>query len=98
MRAPPAATMLAASGGDRGGDDMAGEGQQRRNDADPTGWPGRPVIYEVNTAIWFDAGTVLEDRQWPMARPYRRLAAAPMPGVTTAREARGVTEPPSPVA
>jgi len=41
----------------------------------------------------FDADTVLEDRQWPMARPYRRLAAASMPDVATAREARGVTEP-----
>jgi hypothetical protein len=37
--------------------------------------------------------SVLEDRQWPMARPYRRLAAASMPDVTTAREARGGTEP-----
>ena len=44
----------------------------------------------------FDADTVLEDRQWPMARPYRRLAAGPMPEVTTARQARGVTEPQSP--
>jgi hypothetical protein len=42
----------------------------------------------------FDADTVLEDRQWPMARPYRRLAAAPMPDVSTARESRGVTETP----
>jgi hypothetical protein len=41
----------------------------------------------------FDADTVLHDRQWPLARPYRRIAAAPMPGVATAREARGVTEP-----
>jgi hypothetical protein len=32
-----------------------------------------------------------------MARPYRRLAAASMPDVTTAREARGVTEPRPPV-
>jgi hypothetical protein len=44
----------------------------------------------------FDADTVLEDRQWPMARPYRRLAAAAMPDITTAREARGVTGPQSP--
>jgi hypothetical protein len=42
----------------------------------------------------FDAGSVLEDREWPMARPYRRLAAGPMPDVSTARESRGVTESP----
>jgi hypothetical protein len=44
----------------------------------------------------FEADTVLEDQEWPMAKPYRRLAAGPMPEVTTARQARGVTEPPSP--
>ena len=44
----------------------------------------------------FDADTVLEDRRWPMARPYRRLAAAPMADVSTARQARGVSEPQSP--
>ena len=41
----------------------------------------------------FDANSVLEDTQWPMAGPYRRLAAGSMPDVTTAREARGATEP-----
>ncbi len=33
----------------------------------------------------FDADTVLEDRRWPMARPYRRLTAAPIAGVSVAR-------------
>ena len=33
----------------------------------------------------FDADTVLEDRRWPMARPYRRLAAGPIAGVSVAR-------------
>ena len=41
----------------------------------------------------FDAASVLDDQQWPMARPYRRLAAEPMGDVTTARRARGVREP-----
>ena len=26
----------------------------------------------------FDADTVLEDRRWPMARPYRRITTAPI--------------------
>jgi hypothetical protein len=26
----------------------------------------------------FDADMVLEDRRWPMARPYRRIATAPI--------------------
>jgi len=30
------------------------------------------------------ADTVLEDRRWPMARPYRRLTAAPIAGVSVA--------------
>jgi hypothetical protein len=49
----------------------------------------------IQSLAQFDADTVLEERHWPMARPYRRLATAPIPGVTTAREARGATEPPS---
>jgi hypothetical protein len=36
----------------------------------------------------FAAASVLDDRQWPMARPYRRVTGAPMPGVATARQAR----------
>ena len=36
---------------------------------------------------------MLNDEQWPLARPYRRLAAGSVAGVTTARDARGVTEP-----
>ena len=31
---------------------MIDEKHQRPDDADLTGWPDRPVIYEVNTAIW----------------------------------------------
>ena len=37
----------------------------------------------------FDAAAVLEDPHWPMARPYRRLAAGSVADVSTAREARG---------
>ena len=48
----------------------------------------------IQSLAQFDPDGVLEDRHWPMARPYRRIAAAPMPGVGTAREARGATEPP----
>ena len=44
----------------------------------------------------FDADSVLEDVQWPLARPYRRLAAESVADVTRAREARGVTEPETP--
>jgi hypothetical protein len=33
----------------------------------------------------FDADSVLEDRRWPMARPYRRVAPAPIAGVNVAR-------------
>jgi hypothetical protein len=35
---------------------------------------------------------VLEDRRWPMARPYRRLAGVPMADVATARRARGADD------
>src|SRR5580692_8834238 len=31
---------------------MTDEERQRPDDADLTGWPEKPVIYEVNTAIW----------------------------------------------
>jgi hypothetical protein len=31
---------------------MIDEERQRTDDADLTGWPEKPVIYEVNTAIW----------------------------------------------
>ena len=31
---------------------MIDEERQRLDDADLTGWPEKPVIYEVNTAIW----------------------------------------------
>src|ERR1700743_3206183 len=32
--------------------DMVDKDRQRRGDADMTGWPDRPVIYEIKTAIW----------------------------------------------
>ena len=32
--------------------DMVDEERQRLDDADMTGWPDKPVIYEINTAIW----------------------------------------------
>ena len=64
------------------GDNGAGLGASHQ-----TGWTGL-VARLIQSTGQFDADTVLEDRQWPMARPYRRLAAAPMPSVTTAREAR----------
>jgi hypothetical protein len=69
------------------GDNGAGLGASHQ-----TGWTGL-VARLIQSLGQFDADTVLEDHHWPMARPYRRIAAAPMPGVTTAREARGVTEP-----
>ena len=72
------------------GDNGAGLGASHQ-----TGWTGL-VARLIQGAAQFDAGAVLEDPHWPMARPYRRLAAGPMPGVTTAREARGATGPPSP--
>ena len=71
------------------GDNGAGLGASHQ-----TGWTGL-VARLIQSLAQFDADAVLEDPHWPMARPYRRIAAAPMPGVTTAREARGATEPPS---
>jgi hypothetical protein len=71
------------------GDNGAGLGASHQ-----TGWTGL-VARLIQSLGQFDADGVLEDRHWPMARPYRRIAAAPMPDVRTAREARGATEPPS---
>jgi hypothetical protein len=71
------------------GDNGAGLGASHQ-----TGWTGL-VARLIQSLGQFDPDGVLEDRHWPMARPYRRIAAAPMPGVSTAREARGATEPPS---
>jgi mannosylglycerate hydrolase MGH1-like protein len=71
------------------GDNGAGLGASHQ-----TGWTGL-VARLIQSVAQFDAGAVLEDPHWPMARPYRRLAAGPIPGVTTVREARGATEPPS---
>jgi len=34
---------------------------------------------------------VLKEQRWPMAKPYRRLAAEPMADIATARQARGVS-------
>jgi Mannosylglycerate hydrolase MGH1-like glycoside hydrolase domain len=69
------------------GDNGAGLGASHQ-----TGWTGL-VARLIQSMGQFDADSVLEDRQWPMARPYRRLAAASMPDVAIARESRGVTEP-----
>ncbi len=67
------------------GDNGAGLGASHQ-----TGWTGL-VARLIQTLGQFDAATVLEDRQWPLARPYRRLAAGPVADVGTAREARGAT-------
>jgi hypothetical protein len=72
------------------GDNGAGLGASHQ-----TGWSGL-VARLIQSMGQFDADSVLEDLQWPMARPYRRLAAGSVADVTTAREARGVTEPQSP--
>ncbi len=71
------------------GDNGAGLGASHQ-----TGWTGL-VARLIQSLGQFDAASVLEDRQWPMARPYRRLAAAPVADVVTARQARGLTEPES---
>jgi hypothetical protein len=70
------------------GDNGAGLGA-----AHQTGWTGL-VARLIQSLAQFDADAVLEDPHWPMARPYRRIAAEPMPGVATAREARGAAGPP----
>jgi len=70
------------------GDNGAGLGASHQ-----TGWTGL-VARLIQSLAQFDADTVLEDPHWPMARPYRRIAAEPMPGITTAREARGAAGPP----
>ncbi len=69
------------------GDNGAGLGASHQ-----TGWTGL-VARLIQSMGQFDADSVLEDYQWPMARPYRRLAAESVADVTAAREARGVTEP-----
>ena len=69
------------------GDNGAGLGASHQ-----TGWSGL-VARLIQSMGQFDPDSVLDDSQWPMARPYRRLAAGSMPDVTTAREARGATEP-----
>jgi hypothetical protein len=71
------------------GDNGAGLGASHQ-----TGWTGL-VARLIQTMGQFDADSVLEDRQWPLARPYRRLAAQSVAAVTTARKARGAPEPPS---
>jgi hypothetical protein len=65
------------------GDNGAGLGASHQ-----TGWTGL-VARLIQSLGQFDAESVLDDHEWPMARPYRRLAAGPMAGVTTARQARG---------
>jgi hypothetical protein len=71
------------------GDNGAGLGASHQ-----TGWTGL-VARLIQSSGQFDAESVLDDRTWPMARPYRRLAAEPVGDVTTAREARGVRDPES---
>jgi len=61
------------------GDNGAGLGASHQ-----TGWTGL-VARLIQSLGQFDADTVLEDRRWPMARPYRRLADAPIAGVRAAR-------------
>ena len=71
------------------GDNGAGLGASHQ-----TGWTGL-VARLIQGMGQFDAASVLDDHEWPMARPYRRLAAEPVGDVTTAREARGVRQPQS---
>jgi len=61
------------------GDNGAGLGASHQ-----TGWTGL-VARLIQSLGQFDADMVLEDRRWPMARPYRRLAPAPIAGVNVAR-------------
>ena len=63
------------------GDNGAGLGASHQ-----TGWTGL-VARLIQSLGQFDADTVLEDRRWPMARPYRRVAPAPIVGVNVARQA-----------
>ena len=67
------------------GDNGAGLGASHQ-----TGWTG-VVAKLIQNLGQFDADTVLKEHRWPMARPYRRLTAAPMADVATARKARGVS-------
>jgi hypothetical protein len=69
------------------GDNGAGLGASHQ-----TGWTGLAARL-IQSMGQFDADSVLDDAQWPLARPYRRLAAGSVADVSTAREARGVTEP-----
>jgi hypothetical protein len=69
------------------GDNGAGLGASHQ-----TGWTG-VVAKLIQNLGQFDADTVLKDQRWPMARPYRRLTAAPMADVATARQARGAPGP-----
>jgi len=66
------------------GDNGAGLGASHQ-----TGWTGL-VARLIQSLGQFDAATILDDHQWPMARLYH--AAAPVADAATAREARGVTQ------
>jgi hypothetical protein len=68
------------------GDNGAGLGASRQ-----TGWTGL-VARLIQSLGQFDAGSVLDDPQWPVARPYRRLTAPT--GMITEDE-QGHSEPPS---
>ena len=65
------------------GDNGAGLGASHQ-----TGWTGL-VARLIQSMGQLDPATVLGDRHWPLARPYRRLAAGAIPDVATVREARG---------
>jgi hypothetical protein len=67
------------------GDNGAGLGASHQ-----TGWTGL-VARLIQSMGQLDPATVLGDRHWPLARPYRRLAAGAIPDVATVREARGAT-------
>jgi hypothetical protein len=67
------------------GDNGAGLGASHQ-----TGWTGL-VARLIQSLGQLSADSVLEEQQWPMARPYRRLAAEPVADVGSARQARGVS-------
>jgi hypothetical protein len=68
------------------GDNGAGLGASHQ-----TGWTG-VVARLIQSLGQLDADAVLEDERWPMAKPYRRLAAEPVADVSSARQARGVRD------
>jgi hypothetical protein len=61
------------------GDNGAGLGASHQ-----TGWTGL-VARLIQSLGQFDAVSVLDDHQWPMARPYRRLTTAPIAGTSASQ-------------